>query len=246
MVKSIVGTTQKPVSSSRLQECFSKREDLSGILYIGYPIIGTAEGAYPIDAIWLSKEKGLVIFDLIEGKNTDGYEYGQDDSCNKVEARLRSHRELMDRRKLVVEINPITFAPAVIALSEVEGYPLCNQDTFDKIVDSVPVWDSPDYYEQLVSVIQSVSMIRKNRKKRDIQKEESRGAKLQKIEDSIANLDNAQGRAVIESVEGVQRIRGLAGSGKTIVLALKAAYLHAQHPEWKIAVTFNTRSLKIN
>ena len=55
---------------------------------------------------------------------------------------------------------------------------------------------------------------------------------------------NAQGRAVIETVEGVQRIRGLAGSGKTIVLALKAAYLHAQHPEWKIAVTFNTRSLK--
>jgi superfamily I DNA and RNA helicase len=28
------------------------------------------------------------------------------------------------------------------------------------------------------------------------------------------------------------------------VLALKAAYLHAQHPDWKIAVTFNTRSLK--
>ena len=42
----------------------------------------------------------------------------------------------------------------------------------------------------------------------------------------------------------MQRIRGLAGSGKTIVLALKAAYLHAQHPEWRIAVTFNTRSLK--
>lgn len=50
--------------------------------------------------------------------------------------------------------------------------------------------------------------------------------------------------AVIETVEGVQRIRGLAGSGKTIVLALKAAYFHAQHPEWRIAVTFNTRSLK--
>ena len=27
-------------------------------------------------------------------------------------------------------------------------------------------------------------------------------------------------------------------------MALKAAYLHAQHPEWRIAVTFNTRSLK--
>jgi superfamily I DNA and RNA helicase len=42
----------------------------------------------------------------------------------------------------------------------------------------------------------------------------------------------------------VQRIRGLAGSGKTIVLALKVAYLHAQHPDWRVAITFNTRSLK--
>ena len=49
---------------------------------------------------------------------------------------------------------------------------------------------------------------------------------------------------MIETARGVQRIRGLAGSGKTIVLALKAAYLHAQQPTWRIGVTFNTRSLK--
>ncbi len=42
----------------------------------------------------------------------------------------------------------------------------------------------------------------------------------------------------------MQRIRGLAGSGKTIVLALKVAYLHMQNPDWRIGVTFNTRSLK--
>ncbi|WP_198143766.1 MULTISPECIES: hypothetical protein [Burkholderia cepacia complex] len=67
---------------------------------------------------------------------------------------------------------------------------------------------------------------------------------MRRLEDSIANLDSRQSEAVIETVDGVQRIRGLAGSGKTIVLALKVAYLHAQHPDWKIAVTFNTRSLK--
>ena len=38
-------------------------------------------------------------------------------------------------------------------------------------------------------------------------------------------------------------IRGLAGSGKTIVLALKASYLHALHPDWTIAITFHTRYL---
>ena len=73
---------------------------------------------------------------------------------------------------------------------------------------------------------------------------DSRGAKLERLEASIATLDRRQSRAVVETIDGVQRIRGLAGSGKTIVLALKAAYLHAQHPDWRIAVTFNTRSLK--
>ena len=47
----------------------------------------------------------------------------------------------------------------------------------------------------------------------------------------------------METVDGPQRIRGLAGSGKTIVLALKATYLHIQNPDWIIAVTFYTRSL---
>ena len=43
--------------------------------------------------------------------------------------------------------------------------------------------------------------------------------------------------------DGPQRIRGLAGSGKTIVLALKAAFLHAKNPSARIVVTFQTRSL---
>ncbi|WP_212578478.1 UvrD-helicase domain-containing protein, partial [Vibrio parahaemolyticus] len=38
--------------------------------------------------------------------------------------------------------------------------------------------------------------------------------------------------------------RGLAGSGKTVVLARKVAHIHSQNPNWKIAVTFNSRSLK--
>jgi superfamily I DNA and RNA helicase len=70
-----------------------------------------------------------------------------------------------------------------------------------------------------------------------------RGAKLKEIERAIANLDRWQKAAAIESPEGPQRIRGLAGSGKTVVLALKAAYWHAQNPDWIIAVTFHSRAL---
>ena len=45
MVTTITGTTNKPVSSDRLKNYFSAHNEFDGILYIGYPIIGTVEGA---------------------------------------------------------------------------------------------------------------------------------------------------------------------------------------------------------
>lgn len=244
MVDIIIGSTQKPIASEELIKYFQSKNELMGYLYIGYPIIGTVEGAFPIDAVWISQKQGLVIFNLIEGKNIDNYEDIQDDSANKVEAKLRAYKQLMKKRHLCVTINVITFAPFLHNLPSFNNdYPLCNSLTLDMVLSTIK-WDSPEFYNQLVSVLQAISTIRRGKKKRNIVKPDSKGAKLKKLEDSIANLDNRQSQAVIETVEGVQRIRGLAGSGKTVVLALKAAYLHAQHPEWKIAITFNTRSLK--
>ncbi|OHE72433.1 MAG: helicase [Verrucomicrobia bacterium GWC2_42_7] len=243
MVNIIRGTSQKPISSQRLANFFSHQSNYDGYLFIGYPIIGTTEGPYPIDALWISKKNGLVIFNLVEGRDIAGYQEAQDDSANKLESKLRNHKPLMKSRSLLVPINVITFAPTLQTLPKVDNYSICNESNLNSYLNQLK-WETSEVFEALVAVIQTISTIRKGRKKRVVQKEDSRGAKLKKLEDSIANLDNLQGQAVIETVEGVQRIRGLAGSGKTIVLALKAAYMHAIHPDWKIAVTFNTRSLK--
>lgn len=245
LVEIIRGTTQKPVSSKRLADFFEGKSEYDGILYIGYPIIGTSEGPFPIDALWVSQEKGLVIFDLVEGRNLDErYKEIQDDSANKLDSKLRSQKVLMKGRNLQVLISVVTFAPAVSNIQFDIDYPVCNEQNLTKIIDEVLPSETCEVYESVISVIQTISTIRKGKKKRVVNKPDSKGAELKRLEDSIANLDNLQGRAVIQTVEAVQRIRGLAGSGKTIVLALKAAYLHAQHPDWKIAVTFNTRSLK--
>src|SRR3546814_1304624 len=91
-----------------------------------------------------------------------------------------------------------------------------------------------DWSSDVCSSDLSLSSIRKSRSKREVYREDSRGAKLKSLENSIATLDHRQNKAVIETVDGVQRIRGLAGSGKTIVLALKAAYLHTQYPNWRL------------
>lgn len=244
MVTIITGATKKPMASQQLTNYFKTHNEWEGYLYIGYPILATVNGAYPIDALWISKEKGLVIFNLIEGKDSSGYEDAQDDAANKIEAKLKGYKVLTDKRKLLVEIYVLTFAPAITQLpTPCTDYPLCNEDTLGAVIETLS-WDDPKCYEDMVSILQAISTIRKAKTKRDIVNPESRGAKLQALEASIANLDSRQSRAVIETVEGVQRIRGLAGSGKTIVLALKASYLHAQHPDWNIAVTFNTRALK--
>jgi len=44
--------------------------------------------------------------------------------------------------------------------------------------------------------------------------------------------------------EGPQKIRGLAGTGKTIVMAMKFAHANAMNPDWKILVTYSTKTLK--
>lgn len=248
-VSIVRGTNDKPVASRKLVESFSGRADLSGELFIGYPIISTPEGRQPIDALWVSPDKGLVIFDLIEGPDPENYPDRQDDLANKLEAQLRTHRQLMQGRRLIVPIQMISFAPGVSQLDAYvhNDYLLANPDSLEAAIKQVDEWgdeNSEDVYRTALSAIQSISTIRKIRTTRPGIRSTSRGAKLKRLEDSIATLDHQQSRAVIETVDGVQRIRGLAGSGKTIVLALKATYLHAQHPDWRIAVTFNTRSLK--
>jgi len=241
------GTNQKPISSDALVEFFSNYEGCSGQLMIGYPIIGTAEGRYPIDALLVSPEKGSVVFDLVEGTDPEDFGARQDDSANKLEARLKTYRELMKRRDLLINIHTVSFAPGIADVKRFrdEDYSLTNEATLAGVLDAL-AWESSDdsISRSALSAIQTISTIRKSRSKRAFSRDDSRGAKLKHLEDSIATLDNRQSKAVIETVKGVQRIRGLAGSGKTIVLALKAAYLHIQHPDWHIAVTFNTRSLK--
>jgi len=243
----IRGTNNKPVSSHALEDALSSIEGLSGVCYFGFPLIATPEGKSFIDATLVSPEKGIVLFDLVEGTELGEYTERQDDLANKIEAKLKLHKELVKKRKLLPPLEVVTFAPSVhdhAALRQ-EGYPLANDDDLVAVLAQL-TWEgvTEELYRMTLSAVESLSSLRKARSKREVSRPDSRGAKLKRLEDSIATLDHRQNRAVVETVDGVQRIRGLAGSGKTIVLALKAAYLHTQHPDWRIAVTFNTRSLK--
>jgi superfamily I DNA and RNA helicase len=63
------------------------------------------------------------------------------------------------------------------------------------------------------------------------------------LERNIAILDKEQIKVAHQVPPGPQRIRGLAGTGKTVLLAMKAANLHARHRDKHILYTFHTQSL---
>ncbi len=247
IVEFIRGTNGKPVASRALEGVLSSIDGLSGVCFFGFPLIATPEGKSFIDATLVSPEKGIVLFDLVEGTELGEYTERQDDLAIKIEAKLKLHKELVKKRKLLLPLGVVTFAPAIhdLAALRQDDYPLANDDDLVEILDQFTCDGlTDDLYRMTLSAVESLSSLRKARSKREVSRPDSRGAKLKQLGDSIATLDHRQNRAVVETADGVQRIRGLAGSGKTIVLALKAAYLHTQHPDWRIAITFNTRSLK--
>lgn len=66
---------------------------------------------------------------------------------------------------------------------------------------------------------------------------------IQAIESKLKILDETQQKIAFEVPNGAQRLRGLAGTGKTVLLAKRAAKIHIKHPDWTIAFVFFTRSL---
>ena len=239
------GLTKKYASSQSLIDFFENHPEFEGVFYIGYPILFSSVQSLTIDALLISPEYGILIFDLVEKTDFDFENRinAQDEAVIRLENLLRQYPELRERRDLKVNIVPISYAPAARKIKADFNCAFSHEDLLE-VIESQDKWDNPDLFNKALSVIQTVTRLKGGIKRDYITNNNSRGFKLKQLEGTISVLDSDQEKAVIEYFEGVQRIRGLAGSGKTIILALKAAYLHCEEPDWKIAVTFNTRSLK--
>ncbi|WP_031485754.1 DEAD/DEAH box helicase [Maridesulfovibrio frigidus] len=235
------GNNRNPIAITALINCL-KSDNISGTLYVGYPIIATAEDSHTIEAMLVSPQNGLIAFHFPDTQVSETVYDQQDSIVYVLESNLSKHESLRVRRRLAVEANVIAFFSKDVGIKSEDDYNIAHPDVFkETIARCIPIQDG--YYKKVCSAIQRVTTIKPAKKRVNVKNANSKGAILKRLEREIANLDQWQKSAAIEVPEGPQRVRGLAGSGKTIVLALKAAYLHAQHPDWDIVVTFNTRSL---
>lgn len=199
-----------------------------GTVYLAYPVLATADERVEVDALLVSRDHGLVAFllpDAVPGKVSewDRLVSDQDRLYAVIEGHLRRHEALRSGRRLALTPSTATIFPAPITgrPEEPDGFYGSFRDIRAFLGGLEPI--TPEIERAVQAALQRVSTIKPAKKRAGVQAG-SRGAILKDIERNIANLDQWQKAAAIESPEGPQRIRGLAGSGKTIVLALKAAY----------------------
>ncbi len=116
----------------------------------------------------------------------------------------------------------------------------------EKISSSLPVIYGKNINErqwQLLLSILSGSPVFAPREYRVLASPQSKGKILEKLRKYSYQLDLEQEKIAKQIPSRIQRIKGIAGSGKTILLCQKAAHLHLKHPNWKIALVFFSRSL---
>lgn len=214
-------------------------------LYIGYPIASTVDSSVAMPALLISSIFGLVCIDVVPFAslaNVEEIKKGQRSILLPLKSKLLANPSLAGDEDLAFKVNVITFALSCDDPDALKSYKVACVGTLSEVLrDCAPF--GKELQVQINAAIERVANIRPKSRRDQISDQRSKGGVLKKIESEVANLDSWQKAAAIETPNGPQRIRGLAGSGKTIVLALKAAYLHGEHSDWVIGVTFHTRSL---
>jgi superfamily I DNA and RNA helicase len=233
-------------------------------LYHKFPLYLDETGSKPIttDILFVSQNFGIFIFKCLEYSERD---FAQIDAASEAKSlsqidRLVFAKILKDSpnlgirgRSLKVEIQPAMY------LHNCSQKPLVNEWSDFKIIISEHELKeiiyanndgnklSDDEYKDLKATIEGSKGIAKptTRTLKDPNSvQPSKGAILARIENDIYNFDLEQKKAALFTLAGAQRIRGLAGSGKTVILAMKAALIHLQNPEATILYTYYTKSLQ--
>lgn len=216
------------------------------ILYYRYPIFRTElDEAIAPDILVLARNLGLVF--LVIDRGSGSFNDIADELDTKIFGRLINSPILKSgRRDLKVHVSPVIFSRDADTETDTRGIPIFGDEASLREhlqAKKCSLLDEQTWVELLAYIEGAKAIRRAPTRDEDDLPAESRARYLAQIERNIASFDREQRLAAISLVDGPQRIRGLAGSGKTIVLAMKAAQLHLADRDRLILFTFWTKSL---
>ncbi len=247
-----------PVAAFLLQQLETNGQDLlldKATVFYQFPIYKELDGDIVKASILIVSENyGIITFGLF----ADSAEKAITSlSCINAEleqlvsllfSRLLRNKELRkDKVHLKFPISSCIYAPSLENYEDpgLESEILINDSDLFKYIKSIQITPLDEITKQeIISTIDgSKALIRKKDRKLTKEHEDTKGGLIVQLESEIALFDKKQRHGYSIPVDGPQRIRGLAGSGKTVILAMKAAQTHLQYPDKQLLFTFYTKSL---
>lgn len=232
-----------------------KDDERNSVIYYDYPIYTDYENRdYRADFCLLTALGGFFAIKVLDGAVAGSHQsdlaQADDDLvefCGLVTSKLIKSRILKKGvSSLKFDINPIIFynGPSKLDSSEIQSSVVTSVGSLIELITNSSDELSEDVFQETRSIIEGAKAItRPPAKVPEPDKLSERLKTVHDIERQIVNFDARQREVALSMVPGPHRIRGLAGSGKTVILCMKAALLHAYDPTAPILVTFFTRSL---
>lgn len=226
-------------------------------LYFDFPILKDLDEMVVISRLLIvSRQHGIIAVATsnatsLEEANKELPEIDEevDHVFSLLYSRLVRNKNLRKTKTdLAFPANAILFAPLVptnLLNLELESKALFTHKQVTGFFEEqrVPPIDELVYTELVATIEGAKGLIRPKARSIPSKDTNSEGYLANKLESEIASFDQRQKQGYMAVLDGLQRIRGLAGSGKTVVLAMKAALTHLRYPEATILYTFYTRSL---
>lgn len=217
---------------------------VQGEAYLGYPIYfnKVTNEKTSVDMALITKI-GVFIFNVLTIE-VPNYNDIQDDIYVRVKEKFKRLPHLRSGKKLKFDFYSITYS--IKQVSPIVDCPIVFSvdDAMEFIKQNREQEQFSDFdYNAILSAIQEAYglNIRVERPGAVL------GTKAYMINEAnalIEKYDHAQMDAILGDMTGIQRIRGMAGSGKTVVLARKAVEIFMAHRDWTIVITYSTRALK--
>lgn len=153
------------------------------------------------------------------------------------------------RNNLYINITTVIYSPSIQRGSEEHDdiefvFSEAQINTlFRKISTNNEKLDLQIYDEALATIEGAKGIILPRKRAIDDSQTHTKGYAANLVEKEICQFDIEQKKANFSDITGISRIRGLAGSGKTVILCMKAALLHLKYPDDVVVFTFYTKSL---
>ena len=222
-----------------------------GFLYYGWPRFQDYEAvSHPVDLALLSPRTGLILIRYLSNPTPLAMEEADESitqAAATAEAQMLKSATLRGKnRKLKFSIIPVVYAPGCDGLSLAQSESAASAaGLLSLIKESEDQCLSPEAIDEVRSILEGAKALsRPNRRRIEDPDTKIAAVAYAKLEEEIHKFDAQQRHVALTSLPCPQRIRGLAGSGKTVILAMKAAMAHIENPESKILVTYYTRSLR--